>query len=76
VALLQDLRARHHKHAQRHARPRDSLKAGLGLTPRSNRLSNGRAMLESQFFEVSIFLHPPGFSVTAQARKLVNEKNT
>ena len=38
------LRARCHKHARRHARPRESLKAGLGTTPRNNRLSNGRAM--------------------------------
>ena len=37
------LRARCRKHARRHARPRDGLKSGLGLTPR-NRVSNGRAM--------------------------------
>ena len=38
------LQAQHRKHARRHAHPRDGLKAGLGLMPRSNRLSNGRAM--------------------------------
>ena len=38
------LRARRRKHARRHARPCDGLKAGLGLTQWSNRLSNGRAM--------------------------------
>ena len=38
------LRAWRRKHARHHAPPRDGLKAGLGLTPRSNRLSNGRAM--------------------------------
>ena len=39
------LRARRRKQALCHARPRDGLKAGLGLMPRSNRLSNGRAMV-------------------------------
>ena len=41
------LRARRSKHARRHAGPCDGLKAGLGLTPRCNRLSNGRAMVSS-----------------------------
>ena len=39
--------ARRRKHARRHARPRDGLKASLALTPRNNRLSNGRAMMRA-----------------------------
>ena len=39
------VRARPCKHARCHACPWDGLKAGLGLTPRNNRLSNGRAMM-------------------------------
>ena len=38
------VRARRHKHARRHARPRVGLKQGPALTPRNNRLSNGTAM--------------------------------
>ena len=38
------LQARRCKYAQRHACPRDSLKAGPALTPRNNRLYIGRAM--------------------------------
>ena len=32
--------------------------------------------LEKIGFWVSIFFHPPGYSVDAQTRKLVHEKNT
>ena len=42
--------ARCRKHARRHARPRDGLKAGPALTPRNNRLSSGRAMQYNKFF--------------------------
>ena len=38
------LHARRRKHARLNVHPRDNLKAGLGLTLHSNRLSNGRAM--------------------------------
>ena len=34
------------EHTRRHARRPDGLKAGLGMTPQSSRLSNGRAMDE------------------------------
>ena len=50
------LRARCRKHERRHVRPRDGLKAGLGLTPCSNRLSNGRAMGNFRPFLVVSFM--------------------
>ena len=43
------LLARRRKHALRHARPRNGLKAGPALTPRNNRLSSGRAMGRSTY---------------------------
>ena len=50
------VRARRCKHARRHARPIDGLKQGLALTPRNNRLSNGRAMLYNKEFRKIQFL--------------------
>jgi hypothetical protein len=49
--------ARRRKHARRHARPRDGLKASLALTPRNNRLSNGRAMIKVKCTIFSTLLH-------------------
>ena len=43
-------RARRRKHAWRHARPRNDLKAGPALMPRNNRLSSGRAMIVPNYF--------------------------
>ena len=47
-------RAWRHKHARRHARPRDGLKPGPALTPHNNRLSNGRAMSLINFKKYSL----------------------
>ena len=42
------LRARRRKHAWHHACPRNGLKAGPALTPRNNRLSSGRDMVNAK----------------------------
>ena len=49
--------ARRCKHARRHSCPRNGLKAGLGLTPRRNRLSNGRPMASSSFSPVQCYIY-------------------
>ena len=41
------VRVRRRKHAWHHACPLNGLKVGLGLTPRNNRLSNGKTMTRS-----------------------------
>ena len=54
---------RRHKHARRHVRPCDGLKAGPALTTRNNRLSSGRAML-------GMYLGYIALSILCRYRKL------
>ena len=42
--------------------------------PLSGQEDDEKKLTQKQIFVVSIFSNPTGFSVTAQARKLVNEK--
>ena len=42
------VRVRRRKHAWHHACPRNGLKAGPALTPRNNRLSSGRDMVNAK----------------------------